>query len=138
LREKDMAKKQAKAARKWTTDMGEISGFGGAYEECCRKMALAGVAWLEAHPDSKLHFESFKNVYGLIMEKNKDALDLTKSMSDAATNNGKNPERGPTGAMMHACVMQALYVEKSGWKKFVAIRRKYYREDQAKLKKVDG
>lgn len=29
----------------WTDDMGEISGFGGEYEEACRRMVCAGVDW---------------------------------------------------------------------------------------------
>ena len=33
----------------WTEDMGEISGFGGGYEEACRRMVCAGVDWLIAN-----------------------------------------------------------------------------------------
>ena len=34
----------------WGPAMGEISGFGGDYEQACRQMLYAGLAWLESHP----------------------------------------------------------------------------------------
>lgn len=29
----------------------EISGFGGGYEDACRRMTIAAVEWLRKHPD---------------------------------------------------------------------------------------
>jgi len=33
------------SAMEWTSDMGEISGFGGSYEAGCRAMLDAGIAF---------------------------------------------------------------------------------------------
>ena len=43
--------------REYTPDMGEVSGLGGAYEKCCQAMVLAGVEWLEAHPEARLELK---------------------------------------------------------------------------------
>lgn len=35
----------------WTSEMGEVSGFGGGYEAACRDMIYSGLAVLEANSD---------------------------------------------------------------------------------------
>lgn len=93
---------------KYTEDMGEISGFGGGYEASCRKMVLAGIAWLEEHPDADPKFHGFKNVTGICMEDNADATALSKAITDACI-------EGATGAMHQAAVSHALFIRANGW-----------------------
>ena len=59
--------------REYTKDMGEISGFGGGYEEACRKMVLAGLDWFDANPDADPQFHGYEGIYGIITEDNDDA-----------------------------------------------------------------
>jgi hypothetical protein len=59
--------------RQFTDDMREISGFGGGYEQQCRAMVLAGLDWLDAHPDADPKFHGYSGVYGIATEDNDDA-----------------------------------------------------------------
>lgn len=76
----------------WPHGMGEISGFGGGYEDACRTMLYAGLATLEAHPAW-----------------NEKAMD--KALIAV--------EPGCSGAM-HGAVMGACrYIHRNGWEKYV-------------------
>ena len=97
---------------KFTGDMGEISGFGGGYEQTCRNMVIAGVEWLDAVPDAAPIFKVFKEVYGLIAEDNEDAKELTKAVVAAA-------DGDCTGAMHQAAISHCLFIRKNGWEKYV-------------------
>ena len=99
----------------WKEEMGEISGFGGDYEKLCRDMVLRGVAWLEENPTADPAFREVKSVFGIIEDGNDDATAMAKAILG---------EDEPTGAMMHACVRQVLYVKLHGWDKYVAERSK--------------
>lgn len=96
----------------FTPEMGEISGFGGGYEQCCRDMLKAGLEWLEAHPEAEPKFSGFKNVYGLIDEDNDDAKALTKAIIDASKGEA-------TGAMHHAVVESCMWIRRNGWERYV-------------------
>lgn len=98
--------------REYTSDMCEISGFGGGYEETCRKMVLAGLDWLEAHPNADPKFRSYENVTGLCMEDNDDAKALSDVVIAASDNEA-------TGAMHHACINHILFIKAKGWKAYV-------------------
>jgi hypothetical protein len=105
--------------REYTSDMGEISGFGGSYEQGCRCMVLAGLAWWDAHPDADPKFKGFKEVFGLIVEDNDDAKALTQAMMDAPISiNGEMTtvgKYGATGAMHQACINHIFAARKLGW-----------------------
>lgn len=75
-------------AYEWEPGMGEISGFGGGYEECCRAMLKAALEWLDAHPTADPKFHGFKGVYGIAMEDNDDAKALSKAAVAAAESLG--------------------------------------------------
>ena len=60
----------------WQPGMGEISGMGGDYEEACRKMVYAGLAWLETRPDADLKATTYRNVYGILNADSPDAKEL--------------------------------------------------------------
>jgi len=95
----------------FTEQMGEISGFGGGYEDACRAMLKSGLEYLDENPDCKPEFHGYKNVYGLIMEDNNDA----KALSDAVTTGNSDC----TGAMHHAVIASILWIREHGWDKYV-------------------
>ena len=101
----------------FTADMGEISGFGGGYEQTCRNMLAAGLEWLDAHPFSVPQFQGIRGVYGIISEDNPDAEQLSAAVVAAA--NGDC-----TGAMHQAVISHCLYVRKFGWDAYCAEMRK--------------
>ena len=108
----------------FTDDMAEISGFGGGYEDTCRRMVVAGLEWLGAHPDADPQFHGYKNVYGLCMEDNEDAKALTKAMTAP-------PNNDCTGAMHQATVSHALWIHRHSWQEYVDYMRSHTRPQPA-------
>lgn len=100
----------------FTSDMAEISGFGGGYEAACRRMLQAGLLWLDENPEAEPQFHGYKGVYGIIREDNDAAKGLTKVIIGACPD--------ATGAMHQAVVSHCLYVRKNGWDKYVETMRK--------------
>ncbi len=96
----------------FTPEMGEISGFGGGYEETCRAMLKAGLEWLDANAEADPQFHGYKNVYGIISEDNADAKALSKAVVEAAKDDC-------TGAMHQAVITSILWIRKNGWEKYV-------------------
>lgn len=117
----------------WTEDMGEISGFGGDYERGCRAMVLAGIKWLDENPKKHPQFEGFKGVFGLVMDHNDAAEELTKAIMDAQVvlDDGRTIRAGEeaTGAMHHAAVQNCLAYRRLGWDEFCKQRRDYHKEN---------
>ncbi len=99
-----------------TPEMGEISGFGGDYEDGCQVMLDAGVQWLNDHPEADLQYRFLKNVYGLVSEDSDDARALSKHIRDAADD--AHPDGGVTGAMHHAVVLRLIYIQAHGWESY--------------------
>lgn len=97
----------------WREGMGEISGFGGGYEDTCRAMVRAGCEWLDAHPEAKPEFRGYKNIYGIISEENDDAKALTKAIVDASGGDC-------TGAMHQASVTHVLQIHAHDWEWYCA------------------
>jgi len=95
----------------WKPGMGEISGFGGSYEEACRAMVRAGLLWLDNHPEANPKFKASPNIYGIILEDNEDAEALSKAICSATDD--------ATGAMVQATVGICLWVRKNGWERYV-------------------
>ncbi len=96
----------------FTKQMGEISGFGNGYEQCCRDMLKAGLKWWDENPEADPQFHGFKGVYGLIAEDNDDA----KALSEAVV---KGSGDDCTGAMHQAVVSSIFYIHRNGWDKYV-------------------
>lgn len=98
-----------------TPEMGEISGFGGSYEEACQDMLEAGVKWLEANKDKKKDLEgrTIKNVYGIFEVTSDAAKTMEKAVMES--DGGK----GATGAMHHAVMSRLFYIAANGWDKYV-------------------
>lgn len=86
----------------FTPDMREISGFGGGYESCCRRMFKAACEWLDAHPEADPK------------RGNADARALQDAAAAAAG------ECGPSGAQVAAACGNALSVRMIGWPAYVA------------------
>lgn len=97
---------------KYTDKCDEISGFGGSYEDGCRKMVIAGMEWFDKHPQSDPKFTEYKNIYGFINDENEDATQLTDHMNKSIDNEA-------TGAMMQACVNHVKYAYKHGWDNYI-------------------
>lgn len=98
--------------REWQPGMGEISGFGGEYENACRDMLFAGLAWLDEHPGANLQFTEYKNVYGLVNSKSQDAEALEAVVLEAC--------RDCTGAMMHAVISHLFFIHTHSWEEYCA------------------
>lgn len=96
----------------WTAEMGEVSGLGGEYEEACRDMVVAGVEWLDEHPDADLQASVIDGVIGVVEPDTAETEALMDHMSEELTNDGRD---APTGAMMHTCVGHVMYVAGQGW-----------------------
>jgi hypothetical protein len=96
----------------YTPAMDEISGFGGGYEETCRKMVIAGVEWADKKGNANPTWKESPQVTGITIDENDDAKELQKVMCEASGNDC-------TGAMMQACMNHVLYVMKNGWDKYV-------------------
>lgn len=97
--------------KKWDEAMGEISGFGGGYEATCRAMVLAGIQWIDEHPEAQPRFQGNSQIYGIILEDNQDAKDLTEAIIAASGGDC-------TGAMHHASVSHVLAYQRLGWDEY--------------------
>lgn len=111
----------------YTDDMAELSGFGGSYEAGCRAMVVAGLEWLDAHPDAKPQFHGCKNIFGIIQSDNADAKALSDTMLDAPIEvDGEKTtvgDYGATGAMHQQAISHVLWISRNGWDKYVAESR---------------
>lgn len=95
-----------------TPEMGEISGFGGAYEKACQDMLEAGVKWLRAQPEQPvdLQFKGFKGVFGVCDASNENAQKLDEAISAACDD---------YSSLMHHSVIQRLfYINTNGWQAY--------------------
>ena len=103
----------------FTSEMDEISGFGGGYEKACRDMVIAGLEWCDTHPNADLSYQEFKNVTGLTFGESRSMKWMQKAMLKAVDNDC-------TGAMMQAAMNHVMYIRKNGWDKYVTemIKRK--------------
>ena len=93
--------------------MGEISGFGGTYEDGCQTMLDAGVKWLNDHPDAELKMSEYQGVTGLLNEDSEDAKELGKVVVAAV--DAAYPDGGVTGAMHQAVMSRLMFIEANGW-----------------------
>lgn len=113
----------------FTDEMAEISGFGGNYEAACRRMIVAGLEWLDSHPEADPKFHGYKDVFGILTEDNDDA----KALSNAITKD----EPDITGAMHQAAIQHIIWIKKnnkegkSGWERYVEVKTKQKIEEDS-------
>lgn len=97
----------------FTAEMGEISGFGGGYEQTCRNMLAAGLEWLDAHPKAAPKFMGFKGIYGVLADDNDDGKALSAAVVAGA-------DGDCTGAMHQAVISHCMFIRKNGWERYCA------------------
>jgi len=108
----------------WTDDMREISGMGGGYENACRKMVSAGMAWLVDHKDGqKPEMGTYEGITGIAFARN----DAGVSFSDAV---GKAVE-DCTGAMHQFSCAHAKKAFEMGWPAYQEFMRELKRKEAA-------
>ena len=90
----------------------EISGFGGGYEEACRKMVIAGVEWWDAHAEADVRWKESPNITGIQFNESDDCKAMQKHMNEAIDNEA-------SGAMMQACCNHVLAARRLGWEKYM-------------------
>jgi hypothetical protein len=112
----------------FTDDMREISGFGGTYEDACRAMVVAGLNWLDEHPEATPTFKGFTGVFGLCEHANDDGERLSDAM--VAPTGGDC-----TGAMHEVTVRHVLQIRATGWDEYCRISREAQREKEASVQK---
>jgi len=91
-----------------TEDMGEISGFGGGYEDCCQDMLSAGVRWLRGNGAVDLQGHHYKNITGIFVSESPDAKALEQVVLAASGGEA-------TGAMHHAVMSRLFFISENGW-----------------------
>lgn len=89
----------------WEDNMGEVSGFGGAYEDACRTMIYSGLAWLEGNKCPDLEDTGTPDY---------------KALEEAVA----SPEPGCSGAMHSAAMSHCLFISRNGWDKYVQEMKK--------------
>lgn len=119
--------------REWSEEMGEISGFGGGYEAVCRAMVLAGIRWVDEHPNDDPLVKSFKGVFGVAVSENDPAKMLEAAMMNAPVVLGGKVIRARagddcTGAMHHAAMGHVLAYRRLGWDEYVRQWKEYVRQ----------
>lgn len=115
----------------WTDDMREISGFGGTYEEACRRAVSAGLEWLDARPEvvEKLGLKQSSNVIGIIWTESPEGKAFLDALAHAADSKG-----GATGAMVQATANHTLYARRVGWSAYCAEMRQRKRDERKDVK----
>lgn len=96
----------------YTDKCTEVSGLGGIYEEACKKMVISGVEWFDNNKNADPKFHGFEGVFGLVIEDNDQAKELTRHMN-------KSINEEATGAMMQACLNHVMFVKQNGWEKYI-------------------
>lgn len=96
--------------------LGEISGFGGAYEQACRDMVYAGIVWLERHPGADLRASTYRNVFGILNAESESTKELEKAVLRVCPD--------CSGAMHQATMMSCMFIAKNGWPAYAERMRK--------------
>ena len=97
-----MRETQTANARVFPTDMRfQVSGFGGAYENACRRMLLRGADYLEAHPETPA------------IEPGEESAG---EGFDAAI---QADEPDVTGAMMRGVLIHLRWIQRHSWEQYV-------------------
>jgi hypothetical protein len=95
----------------YTKKCREISGFGGVYEECCKKMVIAGMQWIDDHPDANPQYGNTHRLHKSTYP-NKDMADMQDAMNAAV-------DYQCTAAQMHSTTIHVQYARTHGWKQYI-------------------
>ncbi len=99
-------------------DARELSGFGGRYEEGCRRMTIAGFQFLQQHHGDKPDIKALQNVFGLTMAENEAGRQFERAMLEAPMGDGTVGDEA-TGAMVHQSTIHAFKAHELGWKGYL-------------------
>lgn len=121
---------------RWTSDMSEVSGFGGTYEAGCRAMVQAGLQWFEENPDADPVFKSATNTFGLLIDVNEHAEELEKAMMDAEISFPEDAEefagetirirKQATGAMHQAAIETIMWIRQNSWDEYEEMMKEHH------------
>jgi hypothetical protein len=96
----------------YTDKCAEISGFGGDYEEICRKMVIAGAEWLDKHPNANINIANFNGLLWPILPRTDDLQELENVMN--------NTERGHCSIFMIQLSIGYVYcARRLGWDTYI-------------------
>ena len=101
----------------WEPGMGEISGFGGRYETCCRVALRAALQWLAENPGPPVVFKSLPGIYGIVRGDDRGEQCLGAANDAAIARFGENA--GLSGAMLHAVANHVAFIQAQGWDAYV-------------------
>lgn len=107
---------EMKALFPWEEGMGEISGFGGGYEEACRDMLYSGLAYLDSKPNADLEGHTYEHVTGIFEADSPEAKELEDAVLSAVPD--------CSGAMHSAAMSHCFFIAKQGWQKYVSEMKK--------------
>ena len=93
-----------------TPAMGEISGFGGRYEDCCQDMLEAGVRWLQENPDAEVDFQEVDGQIRPIGEEG-HGWKLETAVFASATD--------WTWSMHQGVMLRLSFVNSNGWEAYL-------------------
>ena len=104
-----------------TPDMGEISGFGGGYEDTIQNMLSAGTEWLINNPEADIKLKGFEGVYGMVQTNSDDAETLETVITDSVKD--KDGKCDITSVMHHDVMMRLLYIHTHSWTEYCDMMR---------------
>lgn len=93
----------------------EISGFGGEYENACRKMTKAGVLWLRKHPQELEKWRKASREYRERTGKEYTPPNAWPASYDDFEAAMLKPCNDCTGAMFGASKSHAIAIFEKGW-----------------------
>lgn len=101
----------------WTSDMQEISGFGGEYEVACRAMLKAALEYWDERGDTfdASYRGDHRKSLGPLHADNLDAVALDGAMAAAVPR--------WTAAQHHAVVIAVLWIRRFSWEAYCAVKR---------------
>lgn len=105
--------------------MDQISGFGGGYEEHCRNLARACVAWLEEHRSSLVFQDDGSFRFGSTDDEARAAYDRMCDHVDNATGNQSS------GAQVGAAASHGAFIFAKGWDAYAESMRQRKRSRES-------
>ena len=120
---------ETRAKFPWLPEMGEISGFGGGYEETCRNMLYGALAYLDEHCTTQ---EEKINAVAKLVDDLRDRNYKNNGIEKAIM---KACENDCTGAMHNAAVSHLMFLTKNGYEKYKneLIEREKKEKNNAKI-----
>lgn len=92
----------------------DISGMGEGYEATCQSMLIAGIQWLNKHPDfTSEGYKTYKNVTGIMLP---PETQLAKELDDVLL---KASQNDMTCAQHQAVISHLAYIKAHGYEQWL-------------------